>query len=227
MKYLQRLAKFIDNNDEQQNKDYYNVVIQRLEANTKKVDRISLYMVIVIIGYYMCDVQAIEEINIGPFALNNMNIIKITAPAVFSYLLFQYLLIGQNIGELTFAVKLLFAIIYKTNLNRDELMNSAVVNPITKNILPFSLWTILTNMEYGKLGSTLLSLSWILVIGFPFYFLYNSFKYCYCFEGLGKLRVASLIIAGWFTLCALYMIGILFITVAKYIKGEYKYYSER
>jgi hypothetical protein len=55
----------IQNNSPEKLKDYFNILIDRLDETNKRNDRLSLLMGVLILGYFIIDKNSISNIDLG------------------------------------------------------------------------------------------------------------------------------------------------------------------
>lgn len=189
------VIKFISDNQNEQLLDYYDKCYNKLKDLNTKLDKISLYLIIITFLYFIASSTTISSIQFGPATISDISIILKIIPTLFAFLLLQIIVISSQKAELFSVVKLIFLSNYVQNLDPKGFSNEHN-NLFTRILLPFSYSTELLKFSMEKTGlinsaiGAILVLPLLSIVFLPFYFEYymlkNIWTYYYS-DLLGKI----------------------------------------
>lgn len=145
----QKILKFIVNNSEDKVLDFYNKCYEKLNELNKRIDKLTLYLIIIVFLYFIASSTAISSFEIGPVTISDITILLKIIPVLFSFLLFQIVVISSQKGELFTVVKFIFLTKYEQEVDKKELNNDHN-NLFTRLLLPFSYSTELLKFNSSK-----------------------------------------------------------------------------
>lgn len=219
----EELREFLESNqnDETRIREYYSSIIIKLDNTNKKVDRIAIYLFLIILLYYLFgDLKAVA-LQAGPLQIQDLTIIKKLTPAIFSFTFFMYAFLGRVSGQLTLTAKFLFAYINNQEIKGEELDDSLTTNNISRMALPYSFWAELTEVmgKVGVLGYIFYIPILLVTILMPFVFFFSISKTAYSNYSDGITWI-SVVLGLWFFCMALYFLW------ATFIKYKWKGFKE-
>lgn len=186
------VLKFIEENDDHIVSDYYDKCYAKLNELNKRIDKISLYMVIIVFLYLIASSTTISSIQIGPVTISDASLLTKTIPVLFAFLLLQLVVISSQKGELFTVVKFIFLAKYKQDISKKDLDNDHN-NLFTRLLLPFSYSTELLKFNSNQpnfLNScigAILVLPLMSLILLPFFFEY------YMLEAIWKKHYTEIV----------------------------------
>jgi hypothetical protein len=207
----QEILKFIAENQNEKLLDYYDKCYEKLRDLNHRIDKLSLYLIIIVFLYFIASNTTITSFQIGPASISDISLLLKTIPVLFAFLLLQIIVISSQKAELFTVVKMIFLANYKQDVNYKQLDNEHN-NVFTRLLLPFSYSTELLKFNVGKpnvftscLGAILL-LPLLALLFLPFYFEYFMLKVIwktYYTDALGK---ASFWLSVWIVAYLLYYV---------------------
>ncbi|SDY05344.1 hypothetical protein SAMN05444411_1161 [Lutibacter oricola] len=166
------INEFIKNSTIEDLKDYFNKLIERLNESSKRNDKLSLLMGILIVSYFIIDKNSVSNINLGIISINDMSIAKILIPLIFAFVLLIFATLNAHRAKITKNIKIIGQSLY--NLKEDPLADSYYPNSFLRLIMPFSYLEELNSkyMKNGKFGCLTLFMTIPLypIIALPFIF---------------------------------------------------------
>lgn len=183
----QELLKFItenQHNDLNDLKDYYDKTYAKLHELNKKIDRTSLYLIVVVLLYFLLARSSVEKFSIGPFEIKDITIISQLLPVLFAYFLFDLVITSNHKTEVYTTVKALFLSFYKQNITIADFDKNRN-NFFTRVLLPFSFTTDLSRLFSGKTpiavgcAGIIIALPTLALYLLPFYFEYYMLRDIY------------------------------------------------
>lgn len=130
--------------------DFYNKSYSKLKDLNKRIDKTTLYLIVVVVIYFLLAKSSIESFNIGPFNIRDINAIGQLLPVVFAYLLFDLVISSIHKTEVSMTVKLLFLSLYKQEVLRSDFDKNRN-NIFTRILLPFSFTSDLSRLNSGRM----------------------------------------------------------------------------
>lgn len=203
------ILKFIADNQNEKLLDYYNKCYDKLKGLNQRIDKITLYLIVITFLYFIASSTRISSLQLGPANISDISLLLIVIPVLFSFLLLQIVIISSHKAELFTTVKLIFLANYKQNVNFKELDNDRN-NLFTRILLPFSYSTemLKLNTEKPSLLSSCLGVILIApllsLIFLPFYFEYYMLKIVWKNYYTGVLGIASFWLSIWINAYVIY-----------------------
>lgn len=201
--------------------ELYNKAYSNLEKLNEKVDRYTIYLILVILLFFISSNLKIDTLQIGPVAVKNTSIVIIILPILYFAFIFNIMTMAMHKSELYFGVKKLGMKIFKCEYNLPN-THDIQSNFITRMFMPFSYSSfgkqmIIKNGEIGNaifglivMSPALLMILAIFVIGF---FMLRDLWILHYSTTLGKI---SFWVSIWIILFIFYMIK----TWGKLLNGE-------
>jgi hypothetical protein len=177
----QDILKFISENQNEKLLDYYDKCYDKLKDLNKQIDKLTLYLIIIVFLYFIASSTSISSLQLGPASISDISLLLKVIPVLFAFLLLQIVIISSQKAELFAVVKMIFLANYKQDVSHKELDNEHN-NLFTRLLLPFSYSTELlkfntkkSNLLNSCLGAILV-LPLLTLIFLPFYFEYYMLK---------------------------------------------------
>ncbi|MEB2781474.1 hypothetical protein U3A58_13820 [Algoriphagus sp. C2-6-M1] len=189
------VIKFISDNQNERLLDYYDKCYDKLKDLNTRIDKTSLYIIIITFLYFIASGTTISSIQVGPATISDISILLKIIPVLFAFLLLQIIVISSQKAELFKIVKLIFLANYVQDINPKEFENENN-NIFTRILLPFSYSTELLKFSMEKTGvinsclGVILVLPLLSLIFLPFYFEFYMLKTIwtnYYSDTLGKI----------------------------------------
>jgi hypothetical protein len=143
--------------------DFYNKTYNKLEVLSKRVDNLTLYLIITSILYFIASYSTVSSFVIGPVTINNPNLIPILLPVLFAWLLLDLIITSRHKLETYVAVKFIFMSIYIQEIDYKDLEDDKN-NFLTRILLPFSYSTELSRLNKNKQDIFLTLISVLLIL---------------------------------------------------------------
>jgi hypothetical protein len=205
------ILKFIAENQNEKLLDYYDKCYEKLRDLNQRIDKITLYLIIIVFLYFIASNTTISSLQIGPANISDISLLLKIIPVLFAFLLLQLVVMSSQKGELFTVVKMIFLATYKQEIDHKQFDNDNN-NLFTRLLLPFSYSTEILKFNIKKsnilnscLGA-LLALPLLSLIFLPFYFEYYMLKVIwnnYYSQTLGKM---SFWLSIWITAYVIYYI---------------------
>jgi hypothetical protein len=198
----QEILKFIADNQDDKLLDFYDKCYDKLNDLNKRIDKLTLYLIIVAFLYFIASKTIISSFQIGPVAISDISILVKIIPALFAFLLLQIVVISSQKGELFTVVKFLFLANYKQDINYKELSNDKN-NLFTRLLLPFSYSTELLKFNSFKQNALNSCVGAILVVPLfsliflPFWFEYFMLKVIWTQYYIDVIGIVSFWLSVW------------------------------
>lgn len=128
--------------------DWYDKLNYKLEELNKLSNRISIYMIVCIIGYYLVSNSIASSVQISVFTFTDLTIVPKLMPLLFSYLILKLLVLSNSRAEVLKVLKYLSLATYKQGLTAKDFKIN-YFNDFTRILLPYSFW-----LELQKLFNT-------------------------------------------------------------------------
>ena len=117
--------------------DLYNRAYSNLEKLNEKVDKYSIYLILVILFFFISSNLEIDTLQIGPVAIKNTSIVTIILPVLYFSFIFTIISMSMYKSELYFGIKKLGKKIYNNDYNCPNIYDHQN-NFIDRISLPFS-----------------------------------------------------------------------------------------
>lgn len=172
------IDEFIQNNTIENLKDFFNVLIEKLNTTNKRNDKLSLLMGVLVTLYFIIDKNIVSSIDFGPISINDISLTKLFIPLIFAFVLLVYATLNAHRAMLLQNIKRIGSTLYK--LQESPLEDPYYPNSFLRLIMPFSIWEELSNKYVGNGKFGCLALFMILplfpLILFPFVFEFYAIK---------------------------------------------------
>lgn len=143
------ILKFIKENDQDLLLDYYNKSYEKLTSLNSKIDRLTLYLVIVAFFYFISSGKSIQSFQVGPVSIADINIIIKILPVLFSYILLDIVITSGHKAEVFRLVKFIAMSIYKHDYSFKDLEDTKH-SGIIRILMPFSYSTEISKFKTEK-----------------------------------------------------------------------------
>ncbi len=158
----------IDNILESNNQENINFYFSQLISKTKDIDsennRLSLFMLLLILFYYLTDFAAIDSINVGPLSIGNIESVKIFIPLIFSFLIFRFVIINSHRAELK---KIIRKFSYKHFKFDNQNLDIVFVDDFSRTLMPVSIYDELNKFNAKSKAGCLNSILMIPLVAIP------------------------------------------------------------
>ncbi|WP_152267022.1 hypothetical protein [Agriterribacter humi] len=161
------IEDFINENSEERVFDFYSRMYTKLTTTNKRLNTLTLYMLIVGLTYFISSSDGLLSISMGPFGLKDFSLIAKLMPLAFAYLLMEYALLSKNQSELLQITKTLAFEVYNQQ-PEEKYYNLNHINSFLSAILPFSIITQfsrLVTMKGSILTTIFLFILWLPLLG--------------------------------------------------------------
>jgi hypothetical protein len=205
------IIKFIAENQNERLLDYYDKCYEKLKDLNQRIDKITLYLIVITFLYFIASSTRISSLQLGPANISDVSLLLIVIPVLFAFLLLQIVIISSHKAELFMTVKFIFLSNYKQDVNFKELENDRN-NFFTRILFPFSYSTEMLkfNTEKPSLLSSCLGVILIVpllsLIFLPFIFEYYMLKIVWKNYYTGILGIASFWLSNWINAYIIYYI---------------------
>ncbi len=175
MKTNQEIIDFIKNNQEDKISEYYNLLYLKLTDLHKRMNRTSLFFILIAGIYFFSSKASFESIQLGPVVISDFSMIFKLTPLLFAYFILEYSILNYNSSQTIKMIKWIALVRYNQKLTKTEFSKNFFVNII----LPYSFWMTVESIydfRKPKLYEILIILPAITLAFFPFLFEYISLK---------------------------------------------------
>lgn len=203
------LIKFIADNQGPPLQDFYDKSYEKLKNLNERVNKITIYLIVVVLIYFVLSKTTIPAIQIGPITITDLAVVTQLIPIVFSYLLFELVITSYHKTEVYTTVKFIFLSIYKQEIESNDLKTNSN-NLFTRLILPFSFTTDLSRLTQGKTNILLgcvgiiLAIPTITLYFLPFILTFFMLKDIYVYHYAVLLGKISFYLTIWITLVTIF-----------------------
>lgn len=203
------LIRFIADNQGSRLQDFYDKSYEKLKNLNDRVNKITIYLIVVVLIYFVLSKTTMSTIQIGPVTINDLVVVAQLLPIVFSYLLFELIITSVHKHEVYTAVKFIFLSLYIQTIETDDLKSNSN-NLLTRLILPFSFTTDLSRLTQGKTNVWLgcvgivLAIPAITLYFLPFTLTYIMLKDIYTYHYEGFLGKTSFYLTIWISALSLF-----------------------
>ena len=205
----EELIKFINDNQGPYLIDFYNKAYDKLKSLNQRIDKLSLYLLVLVFIYFISSKSAISSFSIGPISMSDISLITILIPLLFSWVLLDLVMTSSQKSELFTTVKFLFLNIYKQPFTSKDL-EVGRFNAFTRIILPFSYSSEISKFSSGKISLSMGCLGIIIflpilfVLLLPIYFEYYMLKEIYNNHFNLTISKISFYLSIWLILVTIY-----------------------
>ena len=161
MMSLKEIHSLIADNDNGDLKDYYNKCYDNLRELNKRSNQITMFL-LVLVGLYLF-AEYINDITVLGFKLKGKEIIKLLAPQLTSYFIFEWCLMARRRRDLINVIKHLGFYLFKIEPSSEE-YRFTVLKPHTRNAMPFSLMMEILNIGTVSIFSRAMTLIFLAFI---------------------------------------------------------------
>lgn len=201
------IKDFINNNSKEQQKEYNNLLLEKLKDMSRLNDKISLYMIILVIVYFFFRDSTIKDINISFMKIEKFEIIAQFTPPIFSLIFLYYMTLNAHRAEIIQFSRILVYEIYNNTLEDKASIIYNESNAFARIIQPFSIWLETSKWDINGKASpldALLRLPVLILILLPFVFLIFALKNLYIEYWHSPFSIYSFIFSIWLTLYTVY-----------------------
>ena len=215
------IDKFIKNNSEDSVKEYFNLLLTKLDSSNKRNDKLSLLMVLLIFLYFLLGEKVVSSISLGPVSITDLNLTKLFIPLVFAFILLMYATLNTHRAVILKNIRQIGIRLYHIEENGKQEFYS---NSFLQLIMPFSMWEELNSkyLKDGKAGclTALLTLPIYPIIFSPFIFEYYALKFLFLEKWrIGLVEKVVIVLTIWILLSAIfYYVKLITMTVKEELK---------
>ncbi|WP_421977289.1 hypothetical protein [Roseivirga seohaensis] len=149
---LKEVLEFIDSNEESEIKDYLNHLLSKKSEIDKENNRISFYLILLTVTYFLFDSSLISSIQLGTISLNGGGSLKVIIPPLFSFYCLRYIVLTNHTSEIIKNIRILSIHVYKQSWVPEDLETNNY-SDFLRTLLPFSFWAqMVKGIEVGKAG---------------------------------------------------------------------------
>lgn len=202
----QEIVKFINDNDVERIINYNNKLFDTLKELNKRNDRLTLFLIVIVLAYFLTSKATFSSLQFGPFSVNDFTLIPKLTPLLFAYFLLEFALLNGHRADILKTMKWIHLSLYKQELTKKD-YEEGQYSFFTRLILPFSRWTeiykVSDDKPIGCIGLFILTPLTIFLL-LPFYFEIITIKNVinnYWADWIGK---ASVILSIWLILIVIY-----------------------
>lgn len=213
---------FIVNNAIEQQKEYNNLLLDKLKRITIQNNIVSFYMIIIVIIYFFFKDSTIKDVNISFIKIDKFEVIAQFTPPIFSLILLYYIVLNSHRAELIQFSRILTYEIYKNTIEDKEKIVDNEANTFARIIQPSSPWLETSKWDInGKTGcaDAILRLPILFIPLLPFVFIIYSLKVLYVQYWQLQFSIYVFIFSIWITLYLIY-------SVLRVMRNNYKWATE-
>lgn len=204
------IENFISKNDDDKLLNLYDKLYEKLKSLNLRLDKYILYSIILFFIYLHLKNKTIEILSINSITIKDFSIVLQIIPFIFTYLLFETVILARHKSEVFYKVKRIFQHLYNEEIEIGNELNKHSL--ITRISLPYSYSTELSRLyETPKKLNILQSiLGFILFFPIPFlffvplfieYYLLSDLYHTYFTSIIGKI---SFILSLWLFLITIF-----------------------
>lgn len=190
--------------------NHLNILIEKSKSLAKESDYLGILLILIFLLYYIVQYSKLENLQIGPISIEDLNTINIFLPLVFSFVIFRYVLISSHKADINKTVELYSKHFYK--INKKELKNGNIMfDDFTRSILPFSIYSELNNLvikgksKLGCLGAIIIFPLTLILIFLPFYIEFLMIKNSLLlWNEINYIGKTSIIFSIWLVIISIY-----------------------
>ncbi|NOQ26152.1 MAG: hypothetical protein GQ564_12380 [Bacteroidales bacterium] len=202
----EEIDRFIENNEKEDIKSFFDKLILKLEATNRSNDKILIWLILLIFIYFSVDLNIFSQLKLGPIVLTDNSFIKLFIPLVFTYLLLKFMTLNTYRSLILKNIRQIGGFLF--SLKEGVSDNSTYSNSFLQIIMPFSFWEEISSkyMRKGKAGCiSLLMISPVfLLILVPFVFEYIIIRDLFMnFWKIGLIQKAVTISTIWIFLAVI------------------------
>lgn len=176
------IMDFVDNNSIEQQKQYNRDLIEKLKELSTLNNKISLYMILLVIIYFFFKEAAIKDVDVTFMKIEKFETIAQLTPALFSLILLYFTIINAHRAELIQFSRVLTYEIYNNTIENKSSIIYSEPNTFARLIQPFSAWLETSKWDINGKASpmdALLRLPLLIMMLLPFGFIIYSLKILY------------------------------------------------
>lgn len=203
------ILQFIKDNQGEPLQDFYNKTYDKLKTINQRIDKLTVYLIILAFLYLVISKATISSFSIGPVSITDISLLTIIIPFLFAWNLLDLVISSGHKSEIFATLKFIFLSRYKQEINSDDLqLDKSTL--FTRILLPFSYSSEISKFSLGKVPLLTGCLGALLVIPllplifvpfcFEYYMLKNVFENHYSLF-IGKI---SFYLSIWLNLLILY-----------------------
>jgi len=166
------IIAFIDQNSDERIWEMYKMLYEKQSALNKRIDRIIVYIILLVLVYFISSKTSISSLQIGPMSIADLSIVEKLTPGIFAYLILDHALTSAHRIDNEKLLELLTKKIF-INTIEDKLLKKAVQRNYFRILLPLSFGTELADLNNKKRfkvleGILIVPLLFIMVLPFIF-----------------------------------------------------------
>jgi hypothetical protein len=175
----EEILNFIESNDEDDIKNYFYKLIEKLEGIKKENNKIQIWLIVLVFIHFGIEFNFFKELNVGPVNLQTDNhFIKLFIPLVFTFMLLQFATLNAQRAVIINNIREIGTRLFSLDTNEAE--KSMYSNKFLRTIMPFSLSEEVNEkfLQNGKVGiiTVILTLPLFLLLFTPFIYEYIAIK---------------------------------------------------
>lgn len=138
------IQDLIKNNEKDKLDLFFGGILEKSRSVDRQINFISILMILLILIYYLGEMNINSEIQIGPLKINDIKIIYNLFPLILSYLIFKFVILNAHRAEIKKLIKNFAMSYFKfENLNT----NVISTDDFTRLVMPMNIYD-----ELGKLS---------------------------------------------------------------------------
>ncbi len=136
----QEIFDFITTNKVADLKDYNNRLIAKFDGISDTINKISIWMVLCVVAYFLFTESMISSVDVGFMTLNKLDIVPQIIPTLFAGLTLYYLILNNHRSELSLASKIISFSLYNSGPLDIYDFTLTYNNDYVRLYQPFSAW---------------------------------------------------------------------------------------
>jgi len=173
------ILNFIDSNNDENIKDYFYKLIEKLDGIKRENNKIQIWLVVLVFIHFGIDFDFFKEINLGPVNLKTDNhFIKLFIPIVFTFMLLQFATLNSQRAIIISNIREIGTKLFNLETNLAE--KSMYSNKFLRTLMPFSMSEEVNDkfLQNGNIGfiTFILTLPLFLLLSTPFIYEYIAIK---------------------------------------------------
>ena len=176
------IKDFIENNSIEQQREYNKELIEKLRDLSNLNNRISLYMILLIIVYFFFKDATIKDVDVSFMRIEKFQTVAQFTPVLFSLVLLYFTIINAHRAELIQFSRILIYELYNNTIENKSSIIYEESNTFARLIQPFSVWLETSKWDVNGKATPMdafLRLPVVTIIFLPITFIIYSMKILY------------------------------------------------
>lgn len=204
---LKLISDFIANNSTEKQKEYNELLLEKLKETSTLNNKVSIYMIAVVVLYLFFKESTIKDVDLSIIKIEKFEVFAQLTPPIFILIFLYYLLLNAHRAEMVQFSRILTYELYPNSIESKSSIVYTEPNTFARLIQPFSFWSETSKWDIdGKatLGDAFLRLPVILILLLPFVFIFYSLNLLYAQYWNLTLSKYVFIFSIWLTAYAIY-----------------------